>query len=439
MRLRQQVSAGENGAVLLIALAFALILGLTLTGYLSWVRTQNLLVAESQAWNAALAHAEGGIEEGMAQLNVSFGTNYPSSAQTNWGGLAASGFYGPRSYAFTNGSYSAIIIPGSPGPTIISTGYAIVPIIGRQIARTIEVRTRPEPAFAYGISVINNLSGNGNNVIIDSYDSTDPRHSTPGGLWDLATRKAGGDVVSTDGIINVGSADIYGHIRTAPWGSATVQSMNGRVGDLTWTSGGIEPGWYANDLNLDFFDLDEPFTGGYTSLPAGTGTNTYELTAGDYVLPGNLDLGNGETLYVSGTVNLWVKGNVRGQGGTPGSFITLAPGASLQFYVGTVKGPPVSTTLFNVNTSGTALNFGYWGLPSNTTISWNGNASFVGTLYAPEADLVFNGGGGTDFDFMGACVARSATLTGHFKFHYDENLKKNGPQMGYVACSWREL
>src|SRR2546428_4325553 len=126
-----------QGSVLLIAMAVMALIGLGLASYLMLVRSQHSLVAQSQAWNTALTLAEAGIEEGMAQINITLGTNYSSSTQTNWG--AAAGVYGPRTNAMTNGSYSAIIIPGSPGPTIIVTGYAVVPLNPQPIRRTVQV------------------------------------------------------------------------------------------------------------------------------------------------------------------------------------------------------------------------------------------------------------------------------------------------------------
>src|SRR6266481_9820604 len=85
----------RTGSVLVITLLLAAILVLTMGGYLWWVRTQNLLVAESQAWNSALALAEAGIEEGMAQINLNVGAsdptvvaNYAPSAQNNFGPLS---------------------------------------------------------------------------------------------------------------------------------------------------------------------------------------------------------------------------------------------------------------------------------------------------------------------------------------------------------------
>src|SRR6266699_6122528 len=153
----------RTGSILVITLLLGAILMLTLGGYLWWVRTQNLLVAESQGWNSAMALAEAGIEEGMAQINVFVGTDnvlsYMSSVSTNFPQHGTN--YGPLLTArtLTNGSYSSgsynlIIIPPpvgadpGAGPTIFSTGYTKVPIISRPIARVVEVLTAIKPLMA---------------------------------------------------------------------------------------------------------------------------------------------------------------------------------------------------------------------------------------------------------------------------------------------------
>ena len=55
--LKLQPRLTRVGSILVVTLLLGCILMLTLGGYLSWVRTQNVLVAESQAWNSALALA----------------------------------------------------------------------------------------------------------------------------------------------------------------------------------------------------------------------------------------------------------------------------------------------------------------------------------------------------------------------------------------------
>src|SRR5215467_8632066 len=125
----------ESGSVLLVVLCIAIVLGIVAMGYMYLVSTQHRLVARSQSWNTALNVAEAGIEDGMAQLNVSFGTNYSPSALTNW--TLSGGIYGPRSNTIPMGSYSAIIITTNPFPTIIATGYTAVPFTDRAVKRVI--------------------------------------------------------------------------------------------------------------------------------------------------------------------------------------------------------------------------------------------------------------------------------------------------------------
>ena len=92
-----------------------------------------------------------------------------------------------------------------------------------------------------------------------------------------------------------------------------------------------------------------------------------------------------------------------------------------------------------VNTTYDALRMRIYGLPTCTSVSFSGNAEFTGTLYAPSADLRFNGGGSDRADFMGAAIVGSAQLNGHFEFHYDENLGRNGPAASFVIDSWSEI
>ena len=255
-------SLAQRGSVLVTTLVLCSILGLTLAGYLYWVRTQNVLVAQSQAWNVSLAYAEAGIEEGMAQINVYFDTNYIPSATANWGGGYAAGQFGPT-HNFTDGSYSAIIVPeiGAPGPTIISTGYCFVPLLGKRVARVVKVTTASVSPFNNAITVRSNLTAKGTGLTIDSFDSDDPLHSTTNGMYDPATRKAGGDVNSTGGLIDVQNAEIYGHLNTGPEGSFVIGQ--GSVGDLDWNvPGQIQDGWYANDFNMDIKEVKPPYSSG---------------------------------------------------------------------------------------------------------------------------------------------------------------------------------
>src|SRR5688572_17211039 len=59
----------ENGSILAIVLIVVMLIGISMASYLKLVANQNLSIQRSQNWNHALAVAEAGIEEAMAQLN----------------------------------------------------------------------------------------------------------------------------------------------------------------------------------------------------------------------------------------------------------------------------------------------------------------------------------------------------------------------------------
>jgi hypothetical protein len=92
-----------------------------------------------------------------------------------------------------------------------------------------------------------------------------------------------------------------------------------------------------------------------------------------------------------------------------------------------------------VNGTGSATNFSYYGLPSNTSVSFSGNAAFVGTIYAPNAALQLGGGGSNTFDFVGASVSNTVQMNGHFNFHYDELLGRQNNGASYYITSWNEI
>jgi hypothetical protein len=217
------------------------------------------------------------------------------------------------------------------------------------------------------------------------------------------------------------------------------------VGDLAWVDAeteGVQPGHYKNDFNLDFPPVLPPFE---TAIPPMggtiTGTNssgivsstnyTWVLGNGNYMSSGEAKFNTGDTILVNGNATLYVTGDFLMGGG---SSIVIAPGANLQLYVG-----GKDTTIGTLNNAGNCANFTYFGLPENTSISLAGNDIFLGSIYAPDADLSLSGGGNNLLDFQGACAVKTIGMNGHFNFHFDENLRKTGPVRGYQIASWKEI
>lgn len=162
-------------------------------------------------------------------------------------------------------------------------------------------------------------------------------------------------------------------------------------------------------------------------------TYDYVLRTGNYQMF-SLTMSGDESMIILGDAVLYIEGNFSMTGK---SQLTIAQGGSLKLYVGG------SSTKFAgngiVNETSDASKFSYFGLPSNTSLAMSGNASFTGTIYAPNADFSLNGGGNDIYDFVGASVTRSVAMHGHFNFHYDEALGRKGGRPLYRVASWNEI
>ena len=442
--------ARRSGNALMITLAVAACVGIVLAACLSLVNSQNMAVARSQAWNACMPIIEAGVEEAMAHLNNSGHSSY------NVDGWAQSGSTYSRSRTIGDDFYDvSISLTNVYRPVIWCTGYCRAPALVAQaqgplmaaanidvrgtdyIRRAVQVFAAKQGRFTKAMVARQRISMNGNNILTDSFDSTDPEYST-GGLYDPAKAKDGGDVATLSGLnsaLGVGNANIKGRVQTGPGGTVDV-GANGVVGSLAWHAAGktgIQPGWWFDDLNMSFEDVEKPSLGG--SLLPGSGTVTglvykYLLNGGKFALSA-LNISSRERIAVTGPSTLIVEGDVDVRGA-----IDILPGGSLNLYVG---GASAYIGGAGVNNTGTASNFVYYGLPTNTKLVLPSNGDFTGVLYAPNATLALNGGGSAPVNFSGACVMNSIAVNGHYKFHFDEALKAHGPWLDYVIYAWTEL
>jgi hypothetical protein len=74
-----------------------------------------------------------------------------------------------------------------------------------------------------------------------------------------------------------------------------------------------------------------------------------------------------------------------------------------------------------------------------TDITYGVTTSFIGAIYAPEANLTLNGGGNNN-GLIGSSITKSiVAMNGHYNFHFDEDLLTAGPVKAYVVTSWKEL
>jgi len=292
------------------------------------------------------------------------------------------------------------------------------------------------PLFHGAMLAREKIDMSGNNITTDGFDSSDATYNT-NGKYDSTKNKASGDVGTNLGLadsINVANADIKGHVGTGAGGTIDY-GPNGSVGDLAWVNAGttgIKDGWSSDDIHLEVFDVQAPFTTNY-GTPGGGNTNN---TTYDYILDQNqnykLSDFRGKVL-VTGNATLWVTDSVDFG---PDDYIYIAPGASLKLYVSAASAVIGGSGVMNSDAAATS--FQYYGLPSNTSFSFKANASFTGSIYAPQAAFTLGGGGNNDYDFVGACVVNTIKLNGHYHFHFDEALMK-ALWRGYVAVAWNEI
>ena len=74
------------------------------------------------------------------------------------------------------------------------------------------------------------------------------------------------------------------------------------------------------------------------------------------------------------------------------------------------------------------------GLPTCTNLTYAGDAQFIGTVYAPEANFKIVG----DSDAYGSFLAKSFVCNGKMGLHYDEALAT--PTNGVVKIGkWQEM
>ncbi|MEY4387377.1 MAG: hypothetical protein RLY20_2660 [Verrucomicrobiota bacterium] len=428
MKTAIRTSSNCNGSILMVTIISGLLVGMVLASYLALVRHQNATVARAQDWNAALGAAEAGVEEALAQLtHVPLTTNINRSAN-GWQLATVDGVacYRVSSRTVLKGSYD-VRFTDTPQPVIYVTGTIVNSALNASLTRSLEVRTTNAPFFNVGMAALMNIKMNGNNIMTDSYISTNSLYST-GGRYAPAKARKNGNVASVNGVIDVGNANINGDLLTGPTGNYSV----GANGVLT--------GSYYNDFNAQYQDVKDPVNLASFLPPTAAmqnqkittteGTITYPYAfygSGNYRM-----LGFKGAIYVGTNVQVtvYVEGNVSGS-----DKFFLAPGAKLTFYM---KGDNFKASGL-VNNGGNTQ-FLYLGLPSNTSVQFTGNASFTGMIYAPQADFTMNGGGsgGSTTDFSGACVVKSVNMNGDMSFHYDEALSTLGPTI-YKAMSWREL
>jgi hypothetical protein len=266
--------------------------------------------------------------------------------------------------------------------------------------------TLPAPV---GLGAVSNIIMEGNAVAVDSFNSHDPTESLDG-LYN-AYSGTNGNVACLNGIVNPGNMFIQGNLYL---GGTTSYS-----GSPSQVAGTI-----YSDCNVAFPPVNLPANDAsgnaisWQSAPTTTVNGTtghFFTTAGYYVINDSdpIEVASNVTVTLDVQTLIFSPSSVTIDGGT------IASGT---IYMYQESG---SATLGG-NSRGGAIgnrpeNFYYFGLPAVTGISLNSVSDFVGVIYAPSASLYLNGGGNNG-GLIGAVIAATVTLIGHYNIHYDTSL-----------------
>lgn len=301
-----------------------------------------------------------------------------------------------------------------------------------QVSRRIEAIVRPVSSFDQAIMSVGVVDMTNQNIVLDSYDSSDPAKST-NGLYDPAKRQENGDIATDGQLIEAGNAQIYGDV-------ATNAGIVSGAANIT----GVE----RTDFYQEPIPIGAPSWSGWNhSVSSVTDTNTINASStkgspsSRYVLS-RVSLSGNKTLTVAGNpdgsqtyVEIYVTGDisVSGQGQ-----IVVQPGVTATIYF---AGNVDITGNGVLNSNNQPGDFMLYGIQPPTTssehVSFGGNSQITASIYAPGHDVTVNGSG-TNGHVYGSIVGKTVTMTGVSNLHYDERLGSTGVINNYKIVSWFE-
>lgn len=420
------------GNVLLVCAVTLGAVGLVLVTYLQLGSTQQILTARSQSWNAALPVAEAGIEEALTHLNWNRGTNLASQGWTGQGNrYSKTRQLAPNGEAF----YTAEISDLGQRFQITATGYQRLPLATNYVRRTIvATAVRTNLIFTKALIAKKHIRC-GQGTLIDSFDSTDPNYSS-NGKYVPSKAKDTASVAATSSkknAVKVDKTKIYGDGATAPKGNFEFKN-GGALGDSAWIKSGktgAQPGKLSSDFTYEFPLVREPWPKGTGKTPTGgkyKGTDyQYILTTGHWEL-GKTDLSKPVIVPTNSQAVLYVTGDFKAD-----QDIIIEQGATLILFMGGHKFEVADKKIAAEDHQ--ALQFQYYGLPSNKEVRIKKKTDIAAVMYAPSAKIKIEGDGDAVGSFVGKCI--------HFKhegqLHYDEGITKRRTLLDvYVLASWRE-
>lgn len=473
--MNQNKPSKTNHASALVAVIVTIAILSLLAGVLvSNVNNRRMTLSQGSTWQEALVAAEAGAHQGIAQveqgvfqnsLPASTGPGVASNSMTlSHGGEGSTTVTANYSLTRTYYPVNGVASPGAPFYRILATGTVALPgskslsmdsrdAILRKLnlqdstrtaTRTVEAWLQPiySGTGSFGLRTDGMINLNNSNIFIDSFDSTDLARSyggvMPGQPYPAGSQNTGmgyynvapynylaANISTNFDSLSGGNAYIYGDAKTNGGTLATVVGTGNLQGQLYDDYYEAMLPVYAPQWNVSSggqVKKSTTFTGGTAASPARYIVSAISVSGQSQI---TFDFGktgvnpdpskNYVEMYVTGSVS------TKGNGTTDGS-IVIVNGVNVKMYVGgnvDVSGNGL------VNNNSSAASLSIYGInptaPATQTFKLGGSATFYGTVYAPGATLVLNGGGNGG-QFVGSLAGKTASLVGNVQIRYDESL-----------------
>ena len=478
----QHAKQQQSGSILLWTVITLTILSIFAAEALRLVSTKYQNALQTATWQESLLASESGIDLAIAELRKSL-YPAPNNAWSGWTNVPGNGVTGyelttvpnagmaatPETVAVDVDAPATLIDPSNNWQyyriratgTMPLTGTARVgdsrednelrklslnyerftngvlsahAISSPQVSRRVEAIVSPVSSFAEAIMSVGVIDLTNQNIVVDSYNSTDPTKST-NGLYDVNKRQQNGNIATDGQLIDAGNAHIYGDVATNAGVVSGAANITGTertdfyqepipIGTPSWPLYNLSPSTVTNTTTLT------------ANAVSGSSASRYQLS--NVTLNGNNTLtlagaADGSTTYIE----VYITGDVSVTGNAQ---IILQPGVKAKIYFASnvniagngmlnVNNQPGDLQLFGIQPSGNS--------PMSPTVSLGGNGQIVASVYAPNDAVTVNGGGSSGHVF-GSIVGATVTMTGVTNLHYDEALASAGLINNYKIVSWFE-
>ena len=416
----------ERGSALLMTLLTTLVMATMIGGYLN-VTINGLIISDRSILNnTALNLGEAGVEEAAWALNNKDWTEWNEE-----GGMKTRSIPGIALGANKSGDI-CIMVDGFGGdPTIIAGGHS-QSVYGDEYEKQIKVKLTRRSLFGNGLIARDTISFVGANVTVDSFNSDNGDYHT---FFNRGANVTVGSLSTAANAVNIQNANVFGYVKTG--GGEVAVGPQGYVSDLV-DPPVHDPTRISRGLRTVLPEITAPtLSFPLTSLPEG---NIKVIGSPGSLFPQeyhftDLNIGSREYLIINGPVVIVVDGDVDVKGK-----LIVSNYGNATFYVEDDFTEGGRRGAINNNSVASAFTlYGTNETPGEQSITLGGRSNLRAAVFAPNASLKLNGGGGSGA-FFGAALVYDITFTGTYVFHFDEALNNfYGANPKYKMESWTEL